>query len=139
MQINWGAEMRSTLSDSVGSYTRHFQNETTKLVNNGNWLVGCIGFFLTCFCIAERQKYTGKKVRLNRGSNSQLPDHVFDTLTTEPPGRGFITESNNKQAVIGKPKELLLHVIEHITFNSFPLLEICLISIEIVPNYEVYL
>ena len=44
--------------------------------------------FLTCFCRGERRKYAGKKSRLNRGSNSQPPGHEFDTLTTEPPGRG---------------------------------------------------
>ena len=42
--------------------------------------------FLTCLCRSERLKYAGKKVRLNRGSNSQPPDHESDTLTTEPPG-----------------------------------------------------
>ena len=45
--------------------------------------------FLTCFCRGERRKYAGKKSRLNRGSNSQPPGHEFDTLTTEPPGRGL--------------------------------------------------
>ena len=44
--------------------------------------------FLTCFCRGERRKYAGKKSRLNRGSNSQSPDHESDMLTTEPPGRG---------------------------------------------------
>ena len=43
--------------------------------------------FLTCFCGGERRKYAGKKVRLNRGSNSQSTGHVSDTFTTEPPGR----------------------------------------------------
>ena len=45
--------------------------------------------FLTYFCRVERRKYTGKKVRLNRGSNLQPPDHESDTLTTEPPGLGM--------------------------------------------------
>ena len=36
--------------------------------------------FITCFCRGERRKYSGKKVRLNRGSNSQPPGHVSDTL-----------------------------------------------------------
>ena len=45
--------------------------------------------FLTCFCGDDRRKYAGKKVRLNRGSNSQQPGHVSDTLTTEPPGWDF--------------------------------------------------
>ena len=44
--------------------------------------------FLTCFCRGERRKYARKKSRLNRGSNSQPPGHEFDTLITEPPGRG---------------------------------------------------
>ena len=46
--------------------------------------------FLTCFCRGERRKYVGKKIRLNRGSNSQPPGHESSTLTTEPPGRGPI-------------------------------------------------
>ena len=46
--------------------------------------------FLTCFCRGERQKYPGKKVRLNRGSNSQSPGHESDTLTTEPSGRSSL-------------------------------------------------
>ena len=45
--------------------------------------------FLTYFCRGERRKYAGKKVCLNRGSNSKPPGHESDTLTTEPPGRGF--------------------------------------------------
>ena len=45
--------------------------------------------FLTCFCRGERQKYTEKKVRLNRGSNSHPSGHESNTLTTEPPGRGW--------------------------------------------------
>ena len=46
--------------------------------------------FLTCFCRGERRKYTGKKSRLNRGSNLQPPGHESDTLTTEPPRRGSL-------------------------------------------------
>ena len=45
--------------------------------------------FLTCPCRGERRKYAGKKSRLNRGSNSQPPCQKSDTLTTEPPGRGW--------------------------------------------------
>ena len=45
--------------------------------------------FLTCFCRGERRKYAGKKIRLNRGSNSQPPGHESDTLTTKPPRRGL--------------------------------------------------
>ena len=44
--------------------------------------------FLTCFCRGERRKYSEKKVRLNRGSNSQPPGQESDKLTTEPPGLG---------------------------------------------------
>ena len=44
--------------------------------------------FLTCISRGERPKYAGKKVRLNRVSNSQPPGHVADTLTTEPSGGG---------------------------------------------------
>ena len=44
--------------------------------------------FLTCFCRGERWKYAGKKVPLNRGSNSQ-PGHESNTLTIEPPGWGI--------------------------------------------------
>ena len=36
--------------------------------------------FLTCFSRGERQKYAGKKVCLNRGSNSQPLGHESDTL-----------------------------------------------------------
>ena len=43
--------------------------------------------FLTCFCRGERQKYAGKKSRLDRGSSLQPPGHESDTLTTDPPGR----------------------------------------------------
>ena len=34
--------------------------------------------FLTCFCRGERQKYAGKKSRLNRELNSQPPGHESD-------------------------------------------------------------
>ena len=40
----------------------------------------------------ERQTYAGKKVRLYRVSNSQPPGNESDTLTTEPPGRGVVTQ-----------------------------------------------
>ena len=33
-------------------------------------------------------KYAGKNICLNRGSNSQPPDHESDMLTTEPPVLG---------------------------------------------------
>ena len=41
--------------------------------------------FLTCFCRSEKQKYTVKKVCINRGSNLQPTGHESDMLTTEPP------------------------------------------------------
>ena len=47
--------------------------------------------FLPCFCRGERRKYTSKKVRLNRGSNSQPPGLEYHTRTTEPAGRGIDT------------------------------------------------
>ena len=37
--------------------------------------------FLTCFCRGEKGKCAGKKIRLNRGSDSQTPDDESDTLT----------------------------------------------------------
>ena len=49
--------------------------------------------FLSCFCRGERQKYTGKKVRLNRESNSQPPCHESGMLITEPPGWGWVIKS----------------------------------------------
>ena len=54
--------------------------------------------FLTCFCKGERQKYAGKKVRLNWGSNSQPPGHESDTLTTEQPGQGTVIEKASSTA-----------------------------------------
>ena len=50
--------------------------------------------FLTCFCSSGRRKYAGKSSSLNRGSNSQTPGHESDTLTTEPPGRGYFFPQN---------------------------------------------
>ena len=44
--------------------------------------------FLTCFCRGEMRKHAGKKVCLNRRSNSQPPGHESNMLTTEPPGWG---------------------------------------------------
>ena len=43
--------------------------------------------FLTCFSRGERQKYAGKKFRLNRILNSKPLGHESDILTTEPPGQ----------------------------------------------------
>ena len=43
--------------------------------------------FLTCFR-GETPKNAGKKFCLNWVSNSQLPGHESDLLTTEPPGLG---------------------------------------------------
>ena len=49
--------------------------------------------FITYFCRGDKRKYAGKKIRLNRGSNSQPPGHECNTLTTEPPGGGFWKEA----------------------------------------------
>ena len=46
--------------------------------------------FPTVFCRGERRKYAEKKVRLNRGWNSQLPGRETNMLTTEAPGRGIM-------------------------------------------------
>ena len=43
---------------------------------------------LTCFCRGVRRKFTGKKVCLDRESNSQPPGPESDTLTMEPPRQG---------------------------------------------------
>ena len=65
--------------------------------------------FLTCFCRGERRKYTGRKVRFNRGSNSQPPGHESDTLTTEPPGRVVsCLYSNNSTGGYHEKTEMLL-------------------------------
>ena len=53
--------------------------------------------FPTRFCRGERQKYAGRKILPNRGSNSQPPGHESDTLTIEPAGRGL----ENKGSVEG--------------------------------------
>ena len=68
--------------------------------------------FLTCFCRGERRKYAGKKSRLNRGSNSQPPGHEFDTLTTEPPGRGAFNFKQSRILSFGKELILLKFVSE---------------------------
>ena len=49
--------------------------------------------FLTCFCRGERRNYAGKKSCLHWESNSQPPGQESDTLTTEPSGRGSLSES----------------------------------------------
>ena len=43
--------------------------------------------FPHAFSRGKRRKYAGKKVRLNRVSNSQPPGHESDTFNTELPGR----------------------------------------------------
>ena len=68
--------------------------------------------FLTCFCRGERHKYAGKKSRLNRGSNSQPPGHESDTLTTEPPGRGF----DRVGIIMGKGEN-----VRQYSFSCYPL------------------
>ena len=68
--------------------------------------------FLTCFCRGEKQKYAGKKSRLNQGSNSQPQSHESDTLTTEPPGRGPFEKTSTYLKKIKKKK----------AFSPFPIL-----------------
>ena len=60
--------------------------------------------FLICFCRGERRKYDGKKICLNRGSNSQPPGDESDTLTTEPPGsdKNGGKFSKNIEKAVGK-------------------------------------
>ena len=53
---------------------------------------------LTCFCIGEMQKYTGKKVCLNEESNPQPAGHKSDMIITEQTGQGDkreIVKENN--------------------------------------------
>ena len=83
--------------------------------------------FLTCFCRGERRKYAGKKIRLNRGSNSQPLGHESDTLTTEPPGRGsvhpekvFENKFQNQVISLGK-KDMLATFYLLIFFSVRPL------------------
>ena len=52
--------------------------------------------FLTYFCRSERQKYAVKKSRLNLGSSSQPPGQESNVLTTEPPGRGYLSLPTDK-------------------------------------------
>ena len=81
--------------------------------------------FLTCFCRGERRKYAGKKSRLNRGSNSQPPGHDSDTLTTEPPGRGFKTLEKKNHHTHDPKKAGYKNILdtESIVVN-FPILEL---------------
>ena len=53
--------------------------------------------FSHAFSSGELRKYTGKKFRLHRVSNSQPLGHESDMLTTEPLGHGpeFLMESNS--------------------------------------------
>ena len=57
--------------------------------------------FLTCFCRGERRKYARKKVRLNRGLNSQPPGQESDTLTTEPPRRDSLLYGQETKGTFG--------------------------------------
>ena len=63
--------------------------------------------FLTYFCRGERREYAGKKSCLNRGSNSQPSGHESDTLTTEPPGRGFLSFWSQASIVLTTEYSLL--------------------------------
>ena len=59
--------------------------------------------FPTCFCRRERRKNAEKKSGLNRESNSQLPGHESDTLTTEPPGGGGFGKKSCVNTGVRKP------------------------------------
>ena len=65
---------------------------------------------LTCFCRGERRKYAGKKVRLNRGSNSQPPGYESDTLTTESPERGVCQRTVIPQDLVVCFTQLILWI-----------------------------
>ena len=82
--------------------------------------------FLTCFCRGERQKYAGKKVRLNRELNSQPPGHEFDMLTTEPPGAGpelAVLWQNIKKVLLTRVLYYLFRIggqQNNVSLNLFP-------------------
>ena len=65
--------------------------------------------FLTCFYRGEWWKYAGKKVPLNRGSNSQPPGHESDTLTTEPPRWGKGGEGEGVSRGVGLVARVYIH------------------------------
>ena len=70
--------------------------------------------FPTCFCRGEGCTYTGKKSRLNRGSNLQPLGHESDTLTTEPPGRIKESEKMEQRTLhsqIGLPNIKPIHTV----------------------------
>ena len=79
--------------------------------------------FLTCFCRGERQKYDGNKVRLNHRSNSQPQGHESDTLTTEPPGRGWFCWAQWKRAWLVTWRPQVLSFPKHQILNSSKLKE----------------
>ena len=85
--------------------------------------------FLTCLCRGERRKYAGEKSRLIPGSNSQLPGHESDMLTTEPPGRGpesvqrRVTDYGNWLTNHVGPEQtsrVLNEIVEHVRTNYPP-------------------
>ena len=88
--------------------------------------------FLTCFCRGERRKYAGKKVRLNRGSNSQPPGHESNTLTSKSSGQGLKVFTDNKVNVdqmmmqVGKSLNCAVTLPKMTTFWPVQMESICI-------------
>ena len=77
--------------------------------------------FLTCFCRGDTRKYAQKKVRLNRGSNTQPSGHESDTLTTEPTGRVTKVSTNNFKIDINEISDRLEMCKKyHFCINPYP-------------------
>ena len=76
--------------------------------------------FLTRFCKGERQKYAGKKSRLNRASNTQPPGHESDTLTTEPPRQGKCMTDILENTSVNMHDLHISTVLRKIEFNLLP-------------------
>ena len=85
--------------------------------------------FFICFCRGEGHKYVGKKVRLNRGSNSKPPGHDSNTLTTGPPQLGRERERDLQKKIrpiVQKQSDLQTGQ-EHLKLFSFS--NICILGI----------
>ena len=77
----------------------HNVSRLSRTSTNTTFLSKATDYFSDMLLQSERQKYAGKKVRLNQVSNSHPPGHEFDTLTTEPPGQGFLGGNNNPNSL----------------------------------------
>ena len=75
--------------------------------------------FLTCFCRDDRRKYAGKKVHLNRESNSQPPGHESDTLNTDQPGRGQRPKERGLLKTVWEKEKMLKTSIFSFFHNAF--------------------